>query len=1225
MSGVNKTRKVGAGKKEKKDKPQKEETLSLKLTGAREGDTIEGMAPDTTGTVLRLMKGNIPVDATLVAELTTDDFIVRLAKQFNESHSMARQRYSDLPGLHDTTKKKQDNLGGCTFQILQPGIWTTFAENVGFADEFNAIVLNKTAVTSTDILRWVANKKLIMRHDLFKLSSGPRLVAQVPDGEFVTDTSVLGLSTSVIYLIENHYVKVPSSAPEMLKKAQVKALVTDALAATADDDDDADIEACFAHLTNFSQGGLKSALQKVIRFGANTVLLSHPIARQVKSNVYAAMAMALLIVDPGMFNPDIQTFVLGRTSAFKRLAIILLEDAWLPEKITELNALMSLSLVTSQVQEWYPPREMVLAIVRLASQAPTSLKIVNWRNTAKKDWPGNVVLYEEAITDKHIQEIQNAAKVLAIVRSFKGDIDMYATFARIAQDKKSLPILSATANAAPDVMPDCHIWDQHNKHGIGHVLPVAYGKTFAERFQKLFMQVTGMNPRWTDVDAFEAREVVQQARFAQKEIMRFALHLPQSSIPNIEKMQTSMSVPLHSGVLAAGVGPVTVPGDKYVLLGVEFPSDEIVMKIPQRGKHAELYEDISNEERETAIQTCREMQHPIQSPLLGPGTATYNIEKQVWCFNGRPWEEVRNEGITIKMPVCNIPDAWPDQWDVSVLDDYISAAMREYGTGVALPLKKHVKQLVLAFGNEVTMRVRSVLRQQYHVIALPTPNKDGKQAADKDLAYEDDNLVYRFLVLLARIAPGALRVHDPPNFKVQDARLLRWIEQFIVPVETRADEDEDEDEDEEGRLTLWTTCFSVAAQAGFEERRKGHPEQDAAVNGLIKRDKGNIGGHVLVMPAGNGKTTVCLRYLMHRVLHTPLGKSVKRIVWICPDDLSLTSLQKDMASKMQLCVHVVPMVHTGAKATPKMALKNGCINLIKQGNLSKAMMHADLGKYAPTSIVVIDEFDEFYNPSQRTSAGRELVRRSPLFVAQTGTPMSKKVTALAEWLADTETFPVNVTNYLVAASNMVQIQTDLGIKRHEVVIKLPLVQEVRDAFKQYKKDKNWLAMAKTTQAFTDDGLCATAKEYIDKDIAKNGPTGGVLLVADSNAHAAVLLENMTSKQNVKCMKYDENSDLDKDDTYHCVIVTKTQARGYNFAIRFGAIVKGVYAGDSSERLQMNGRIYRIGQKREEVFYVTVVMESSMLELLHDRQERINGLSLSLEQIAQQFQVQDMSM
>ena len=51
------------------------------------------------------------------------------------------------------------------------------------------------------------------------------------------------------------------------------------------------------------------------------------------------------------------------------------------------------------------------------------------------------------------------------------------------------------------VMPLCHLVDQHTYRGIAHVLGEGAESTFALRFQSLFSKCTGFNPRLADPDS----------------------------------------------------------------------------------------------------------------------------------------------------------------------------------------------------------------------------------------------------------------------------------------------------------------------------------------------------------------------------------------------------------------------------------------------------------------------------------------------------------------------------------------------------------------------------------------------------------------------------------------------------------------------------------------------------------------------------------------------------
>ena len=85
-----------------------------------------------------------------------------------------------------------------------------------------------------------------------------------------------------------------------------------------------------------------------------------------------------------------------------------------------------------------------------------------------------------------------------------------------------------------------------------------------------------------------------------------------------------------------------------------------------------------------------------------------------------------------------------------------------------------------------------------------------------------------------------------------------------------------------------------------------------------------------------------------------------------------------------------------------------------------------------------------------------------------------------------------------------------------------------------------------------------------------------------------------------------------------VVVTKQVDRGYNSASRLGAMVTGVYPGNGAARHQMRGRLRRIGQVRSSVRFVTVVMQHSILKLLHERHSAVDSMNITLEQLGQTF-------
>jgi len=141
-----------------------------------------------------------------------------------------------------------------------------------------------------------------------------------------------------------------------------------------------------------------------------------------------------------------------------------------------------------------------------------------------------------------------------------------------------------------------------------------------------------------------------------------------------------------------------------------------------------------------------------------------------------------------------------------------------------------------------------------------------------------------------------------------------------------------------------------------------------------------------------------------------------------------------------------------------------------------------------------------------------------------------------------------------------------------------------------------------------------AVDLARKDRARH-KDGGVLLVADTTSHASRLTAMCSAHVCTGDFASLESSEARK---YGVVVVTKDRDRGYNSAVRLGALVTGAYAGNAASRHQIRGRLRRLGQCRKEVRFVTVVMENSMLHLLHQRHSAVDTMNITLEQLGQRF-------
>lgn len=613
-----------------------------------------------------------------------------------------------------------------------------------------------------------------------------------------------------VYDVNDHLVRLPPPADARLDEADVVALVNEALASLAEKEgiplELSQLEAARAALRPLTMGGLKSALQKAIRFRSSYIALpaglkssclaaeaqvgdSSPGADQretqeerqpppagdttatsepvlIPAPAYAAMACAMLFAHAGGFIPDLQLFARGCTAAVKRLAVILLEDAWvdMPNTGERLQALLGLALALQELSDYHPSRDVMLAVVALAAHAAHSPYIINWRkeganaNSSAEYSKGSGVAPSpqpaRVLTSLAVRPtpLRQAATLLRAARSFVGDYDMMNEVIHLATkgdgvvpvwvaDDARAPTLGACTRAG--TVPPCHAIDQHAFRGVAHVAGSQLGRTFPERFSRLFKGVTGVNPRLHNANDFEERPLVRAARFAQDIVYRFAIR---KSLPHAEMVLPRLDAPavvrlaLDPGVLAAGVGPVPVSiGRKrlMVLLGVQVPEDEVVMVKPSRNAR-DLYGSLTDEERAKAIAEARSRLLKVRSPLL-KGSPTAAFQAGRWCLDGRPWSDVVAEGIELTVP-AHPPPAWGASRGVvdspatlrlgNILRDDAALvdALWARGNGLVEGAPARIRALAAAVSPEVRLRAAATLRQQYERVALPVPSAQGKLA-----------------------------------------------------------------------------------------------------------------------------------------------------------------------------------------------------------------------------------------------------------------------------------------------------------------------------------------------------------------------------------------------------------------------------------------------------------------------------------------------------------------
>ena len=284
------------------------------------------------------------------------------------------------------------------------------------------------------------------------------------------------------------------------------------------------------------------------------------------------------------------------------------------------------------------------------------------------------------------------------------------------------------------------------------------------------------------------------------------------------------------------------------------------------------------------------------------------------------------------------------------------------------------------------------------------------------------------------------------------------------------------------------------------------------------------------------------------------------------------------------------------------------------------------------SIFIIDEVHKALNDTKRTSVALEISHLARNFVALTGTPVVDSKTYKLIWcLEQIVPFEINESNFWVSANSMISKKVNTGIKtdRKEILAKFT-VKEEKDYLRlvvpkmggsnPVPSADEWLEAANICYQAADKKMIRETEQMLKKNI-------GVMLIAQNSKHQTKLLKLVLQKINIKkedifllkggdsIFLTDEAVKMKKVHDYKIVIVPIRKAEGYSLT-RLGAMISSVYPSNNATREQIEGRINRIGQKRDTVYYRIVHCGILTYILKHHDDARV--LSLALKSLAEKY-------
>eukprot|EP01064_Diplonema_japonicum_P003243 TRINITY_DN12119_c0_g1_i1.p1 TRINITY_DN12119_c0_g1~~TRINITY_DN12119_c0_g1_i1.p1 ORF type:complete len:1280 (+),score=252.81 TRINITY_DN12119_c0_g1_i1:35-3841(+) len=987
---------------------------------------------------------------------------------------------------------------------------------------------------------------------------------------------------------------------------------------------------------HFGTGIFKSALQKMIRFTPKNVCL--PSGASIPGDVVVRYLFCRLRDSNGQFVPDIQRWVGGVESLAKRGAVSGFEDSNPSLDASGVASLFSGALLAQRVPSWKPCQETQ------EKWLATLLKLYNSPTAATYSIKAGLALKPYTLPDSE-NPIQASSAILDELRSFQGDLALTRNTAHLYTTKKALATTTYKARPATMPLPE-HAIDQHVNPNIVYLFPYpiefglgAPGAPFKPLLSEFFVEVTGVNPRKTNANGFEARGFVKKCRSVQTTFRKIlqATPTPRKSIKTMTVQEEVDSSWIAGMVGVVNVGKVNGVA-MVVTLSVEDPLKLVAVRAPARGATDNMLHDA--ERQEEAKLRCKNMLKKgvaMNNIRPAPHSSLASCEAVLHCdednnpesFSVRakggkltPWDEAKSLKLTI--PVHK------------PLPVNLDTAVNYSGDGVEEDFEEKLKEILDKTDKKVTRRSLMYISENKTRFRMSNVSRDG--GGTEGAVVKEDIGVYQLLMNISVVCPVAVAPvrHHPFSFAVKSLPMLWRVRRLITE-----------------HLSTTETSEASAWPSDIDDRlnRVVMPHQKEALQDMINAHHRKLHGNFLYIPPGMGKTLIVMLYIRWLAQNNRLPPYV---VYTLPKSAMKSVLHEIVALGMPVTV-VRPVKSKQVVKLAKELFEGVDPDLVKvddKAEMTKYRIimaeHDDLrlceerltGLASEGFLFINDEVHKtLATTTKRTSVALELATLSREFIALTGTPIiSSSAYPLIGWLQRIAPFTVTGTNFWVAANSMIAhtVSTGVCVERHDST---PVFSNI--ALKKYLKHvpsalicqehpgananprpEDWRVAAEMCYDLCDVKMI----EQTVKDISK-----GVMLVVRDKAHQArivkALLGKKIAKEDIFALGGDPKGSVDSAPSifltsqavraksvkpYRIAVIPVRMAEGYSLT-HLTTFITSVYPCNNSTREQLEGRINRISQEAKEVTYYTY--HCGVLSYIHKNHLKAHDLSAALKSMA----------
>ncbi len=964
----------------------------------------------------------------------------------------------------------------------------------------------------------------------------------------------------------------------------------------------------------FTAGSFKSLLQKTIRFRAKYVTLR---GRDVEASKVVVMTLVSLISNKGSFIPDIGKFVSGAESTAKRLAITMIEDGYVRKEWA--NDILGLMISTYLFQKkvgWTPTHKMVKRWFQLGVDTYEDIRYgVYDIDIGCKKLPFVITDVDELSPGKISWAC--TSMFLDEVKSFSGDMGMVRYIAYNV--KKYYNPQEKSMYIQPETMPLEQCIDMHWLPDIYYYLPYELIRQGAEKgatplkpFNRMiFNAVSGINSRKLGKRSysknFEKNECVQLIRRSQ----RLALVARQGELggrTEISHKGLKIKYVLDNSWIPGMVGPIEIPGRPIAIVTMDPANPNILIALQKPTRDAKTTRLTFEREEEVKRKATDELRQGVKlnackGPI--PGMNKYRVyvdnKDKIWLEkndNWTLWDDYRKGEK--RFPV------------LKYLPLTMENALVRGGEGISENALQELKGLISETSPAVLRRTLYYLTGYNMIIEPNRMSRDG--GGTEYPVVPEDVGAYHFMLMISLLYPSASR-RVPGNiirFEISFGPLM-W--DVVRPEITR------KLEHKKGDVKKWGKIKG--------DKRKPWKHQTDALKDMIERQSRGRRGNLLWMSVGQGKTRCSLDFINYLIFK----KELPPYVIFSTPAAAMKSVGAEILKygfKMEVLSPTkgTPKNHPFKDLIVKGEIPNkNVITLIKHDNLRLCI--GGLSSLSGRFFFVMDEVHKALNNSLRTNASVQLASLATGVIAMTGTlVVNTNVASLIPWLKQVVPFEVNEKNFWTAANSMVAKLVNTGIK-----------VTVEDVTAKFSWDESETYIQLVSPAIGGVNSSPTANELNKaKKICYQACTrkmveqigellrlkkGGVMVVARNSEHQQELLERCLEKINIRpkdVFVMEKGASINLTDTtvkdkeerdYKIAIVTIRQAEGYNLS-RLKSMVTCVYESNEATRTQIEGRINRRGQTAKKLkYYVVQVGVLSYIYQNHRDASNFNKILASL--------------